>query len=278
MEVPEQESCTSGCHSKGFTGFCIILWTCGFLQLVCLSQSVTNITLATEHRFINNLENMLLCFPVLESWQHLKIAANSLAMSSRSNNIISGWLLYIQNSCSYQAHISQSQKTWRVSMACNVHHFANTSAGNTGSEEPCRVSPQYWRSIQVYTILRYKCKLSMVFHVLISSFQSLPLISEKLYCWTADDKNPGSTFYEIVTLPTLAPHLAQPEYLPGHMGNLVPIPQPCSQQIWDGIVAVESGTLRPSTFVLKLPLIYKNWFCLSAQAMFLCLAGTGPIT
>ena len=42
--------------------------------------------------------------------------------------------------------------------------------------------------------------------------------------WSIDG-NPGSVFHELVILPTLAPHLARPDYLDGTPGGTTILPQ-----------------------------------------------------
>jgi hypothetical protein len=54
--------------------------------------------------------------------------------------------------------------------------------------------------------------------------------------WEQDDEHPGSLFHELIVLPTLAPHLARPEYLRQPGEGPVIYPQPCSQQIANGVV------------------------------------------
>ncbi|SRR6266567_1072302 len=68
--------------------------------------------------------------------------------------------------------------------------------------------------------------------------------------WTQDDPIPGSYFHELVVLPTLAPHLARPEYLGATTGPIV-LPQPQSQQLDNGAAAVGQppGTLTSSCFI-----------------------------
>jgi hypothetical protein len=58
--------------------------------------------------------------------------------------------------------------------------------------------------------------------------------------WSIDG-NPGSVFHELVVLPTLAPHLARPDYLDG-TGVPTILPQSRSQQIENGITVVPAGT------------------------------------
>ena len=55
--------------------------------------------------------------------------------------------------------------------------------------------------------------------------------------WTQDDENPGSIFHELVVLPTLAPHLARPEYEEATSGPII-LPQPRSQQLKNGVTVV----------------------------------------
>ena len=62
--------------------------------------------------------------------------------------------------------------------------------------------------------------------------------------WAIDDENPGSMFHELVVLPTLAPHLARPEYLEPTLGGPVILPQPRSQQLEDGFTIVQPGVVR----------------------------------
>jgi len=59
--------------------------------------------------------------------------------------------------------------------------------------------------------------------------------------WSINDENPGSIFHEVVVLPTLAPHLAHPEYLDSTPGSPTILPQPQSQQIENGITVVQLG-------------------------------------
>lgn len=54
---------------------------------------------------------------------------------------------------------------------------------------------------------------------------------------TERDERPGSFFNEVVVLPTLAPHLARPEYLNPNP-QFIPIPQPRSQQQQHGVIGV----------------------------------------
>jgi hypothetical protein len=56
--------------------------------------------------------------------------------------------------------------------------------------------------------------------------------------WTKDDENPGSLFHELVVLPTLYPEIAHPEYMQGPHAGPVIYPQPRSQQLTNGIHAV----------------------------------------
>ena len=59
-------------------------------------------------------------------------------------------------------------------------------------------------------------------------------------CWTHNDENPGLLFHELVILPTLVPELAHSEYLLPHGEGPVPYPQPCSQQIANGVFPVNN--------------------------------------
>ena len=68
--------------------------------------------------------------------------------------------------------------------------------------------------------------------------------------WTHDDEHPGSLFHELVVLPTLAPHLARPEYLGKTQGPIV-LPQPRSQQFEEGVTVVGQlplGTPSPNRY------------------------------
>lgn len=86
--------------------------------------------------------------------------------------------------------------------------------------------------------------------------------------WSIDDENPGSIFHELVVLPTLAPHLARPEYLDSAPRGLTILPQPRSQQIENGITVVQAGAfvliLRVS---IALNAIQKGPFLRSVQLL-----------
>lgn len=66
--------------------------------------------------------------------------------------------------------------------------------------------------------------------------------------WTNRERaeRPGSTFHELVTLPTLAPHLARPEYVNPN-APFIPLPQARSRQEEDGVVGVFSSDPAPES-------------------------------
>lgn len=57
--------------------------------------------------------------------------------------------------------------------------------------------------------------------------------------WTHDEERPGSIFHELVVLPTVAPHLARPEYLDPTPGVPIVLPQPRSHQLEHGVTVVQ---------------------------------------
>src|SRR6267154_5894784 len=74
--------------------------------------------------------------------------------------------------------------------------------------------------------------------------------------WTKDDENPGSIFHELVVLPTLYPEIARPEYMQGSHTGPVIYPQPRSQQLANGIYAVNDHLAAGKFVVPDLGNIY----------------------
>jgi len=80
--------------------------------------------------------------------------------------------------------------------------------------------------------------------------------------WSHDGQ-PGSYFHELVVLPTLAPHLAHPEYLDPNSGTFpFPLSQPHSQQPEHGTTVTHGQILDRTSqsslshnlyFILKTP-------------------------
>lgn len=56
---------------------------------------------------------------------------------------------------------------------------------------------------------------------------------------------PRSLFTELVAIPTLAPHLARPEYLAAQPGAPIIVPQPRSTQLHDGFLVITPGQAPP---------------------------------